>query len=243
MRCFKKVADAYKIDKKTKRSFKPLGSVAYDPRILRHHTQRQAVSIWVIGGRQHISYAAGQRQVDLLRHQSGGTNLTLSHGKWYLLVTCDIPDPELINADKFLGVDLGINNIAADSDKQIFSGDHTKELRQRNKQLRGKLQSIGTKSAKRLLKHRSGKESRFVKDVNHCISKAIVDKAERTGRGIALENLKGILQRARARRSQRYQLHSWSFHDLGQKILYKATLAGIPVVFVDPKYTSQECSR
>jgi putative transposase len=105
-----------------------------------------------------------------------------------------------------------------------------------------KLQAKGTKSAKRLLKKRARKEARFAADVNHCIAKRIVTEAERTGRGIALEDLTGIRARVRLRKPQRVTLHSWAFAQLGQYIAYKAALAGIPVVYVDPAYTSLMCS-
>jgi IS605 OrfB family transposase len=62
-----------------------------------------------------------------------------------------------------------------------------------------------------------------------------------TGRGIALEDLKGIRERARLRKPQRTTLHSWTFAQLGAFIAYRAKKAGVP--YVDPAYTSQECSR
>ncbi|WP_328418120.1 transposase [Streptomyces violaceus] len=68
-------------------------------------------------------------------------------------------------------------------------------------------------------------------------------EAQRTGRGIALEDLTGIRERARLRKPQRVTLHSWSFHQLAAFIAYKAKRAGLPVVYVDPAYTSRECSR
>jgi putative transposase len=80
-------------------------------------------------------------------------------------------------------------------------------------------------------------------NVNHTISKQLVKKAQRTNRAIALEDLTGIRDRVRARRSQRRKLHSWAFAQLGQFISYKAELAGVPVVFVDPAYTSQTCAN
>ena len=83
------------------------------------------------------------------------------------------------------------------------------------------------------------KESRFVNDVNHCVSKAIVKKAKRTEHGIALEDLTGIRERVWIRKPQRTQLHSWSFADLGSKIAYKAEMYGVPVVYVDPRNTSR----
>jgi putative transposase len=78
--------------------------------------------------------------------------------------------------------------------------------------------------------------------VNHCIAKRIVTEAERTGRGIALEDLTGIRARVRLRKPQRVTLHSWAFAQLGHYIAYKAALAGVAVVHVDPAYTSRMCS-
>ncbi len=103
------------------------------------------------------------------------------------------------------------------------------------------MQKKGTKSAKRRLKRLSGKERRFANDLNHRISKSIVAKAQRTGRGIALEDLRGIRERVRLRKLQRATLHSWAFRDLVWKLQYKAERAGVPLVFVDPRNTSREC--
>ena len=68
-------------------------------------------------------------------------------------------------------------------------------------------------------------------------------EAERTSRGIALEDLQGIRARARLRRPQRAAVHSWAFARLGQFLTYKARCAGVPLVYVDPAYTSQECAE
>ena len=68
-------------------------------------------------------------------------------------------------------------------------------------------------------------------------------EAERTCRGIALEDLGGIRERARLRKPQRVTLNSWSFAQLGSFIAYKGALAGVPVVYVDPAYTSQGCAE
>ncbi len=67
-------------------------------------------------------------------------------------------------------------------------------------------------------------------------------EAQRTTHGIALEDLGGIRARVRLRKPQRVTLHSWSFAQLGAFIAYKAKRAGVPVVFVDPRHTSQGCS-
>ena len=77
--------------------------------------------------------------------------------------------------------------------------------------------------------------------MNHRISKTIVAEAERTGRGIAVEELTGIRARVRLRKPQRATVHSWAFARLGQFLAYKARRAGVVVVQVDPAYTSQTC--
>lgn len=100
---------------------------------------------------------------------------------------------------------------------------------------------IGTKSAKRHLKKLSGKERRFHRDVNHCVSGRLVAKAKGTGRAIALEDLKGIRNQTTVRRAQRSRHHTWTFRQLRSFIEYKAALSGVPVILVDPRGTSHIC--
>jgi len=241
VRCISKVADAYKLDRNTERTFRETGAIAYDSRILRWKMGEQIVSIWTMDGRQTIPFACGERQRDLLQSQKGESDLALIDGVFYLLATCEVDAPEPVEVEEALGVDLGIVNIATDSDGETYSGAQINSLRKRHARLRAKLQSKGTKSAKRLLKRRRGKERRFAQDVNHVIAKRIVEKAEGTGRAIGLEDLSGIRDRTTVRKRQRRQHHSWAFHDLRQKIEYKAILAGVPVILVDPKNTSRTC--
>lgn len=236
-----KVSDSYKLDRKTKRTFKKHGAIAYDSRILTYKLAKQEVSIWLMGGRQNIPFEAGEKQLDLLQKQSGESDLVFIQGEFYLLATCDLPEPTPEDVDTYLGVDLGISNIATDSMGESFSGKHVLSVRLRNRRIRAKLQKKGTKSAKRLLKKRSKRERRFVQNTNHVIAKKIVVKARTHNAGIALENLQGIRQRVKARKPQRATLHSWAFNDLASKIAYKAQLAGVVVKYVDPAYTSQRC--
>ena len=111
----------------------------------------------------------------------------------------------------------------------------------RHHRLRAKLQAKGTRSAKRKLKRLSGKERRFAKDTNHCISKKLVAKAKDTNRAIALEDLGGIRERITVRRAQRAALHSWAFFQLRSFVTYKAKRVGVPVFLVDPRNTSRTC--
>jgi putative transposase len=241
IRLIAKVCDAYKLDRKVRREFRPLGAIAYDARILRYLPDASRVSIWTVAGRLSIPFVCGDHQRKLLAFQRGESDLVHRDGRWFLYATVIVPEGTPNGATDVLGVDLGIVNIASDSDGRHYSGARLNGLRHRHRRLRGKLQRKGTKAARRLLKMRRRKESRFARHENHCISKSIVAEAERTGRGIALEDLKGIRERVRARRPQRATLHSWAFSQLGGFIVYKGALAGVSIVFVDPRNTSREC--
>lgn len=241
VRLLAKVADAYKLDRKRKRVFHPHGSIAYDKRILTWKLASQTVSIWTVGGRQTIPFVAGERQLALLPFMLGEADLVYRRGEFYLHQVCEVDEPPTEKVDDFLGVDLGIVNIATDSDGTCHSSSAVNNVRTRHRRLRAKLQRKGTKSARRRLKKLSGKERRFATTINHTISKRIVTAAKDTGRGIALEGLKGIRDRVTARRAQRATLHSWSFFQLRTFIEYKARLAGVPVVVVDPRNTSRTC--
>ena len=241
VRVISKVTDSYKLDKRSKRTFRPTGSIAYDDRILSWDLSGSMVSIWTTAGRIHIPFVCGSKQKALLRSRMGETDLSLRKGKFYLSATCDIEEPTLIKTSDALGVDLGIKNIAVDSDGAVHSSSKVNNVRHRHRRLRTKLQSKGTRSSTRKLKELSGKESRFAKDVNHCISKKIVAKAKGTKQALALEDLTGIRMRITVSRSQRATLSSWSFGQLREFTEYKAVREGVPVIFVDSRNTSRTC--
>jgi len=172
----------------------------------------------------------------MLAYQRGESDLL--YRKFYLLTTCDVPESDETLVDDVLGVDLGIVEIATTSDAESFSGEVIEAKRPWYSERRAILQSVGTRSVKRRLRGLSGKERRFRADVNHVISQPLVQKARRTKRAIALEELSGIRTRTRVRKAQRARHHRWSVHQLSAFIDYKAILAGVPVVLVDPRNTS-----
>jgi IS605 OrfB family transposase len=249
VRCNAKVADAYKLDKETKRVFKPRGSIAYDDRILRWYIDRSAVSLWTVKGRMTLPFVCGDRQRDLLRFQQGETDLCYLGGVWFLNAVCNVEEPPPADTPNgVLGVDLGIVEIATDSEGNQYSGEPVKALRRRLKRLRAGLQhqakKHGSKAAYRRLCRLRRRQRRFVSWVNHNISKAIVQTALSSRKAIALEILKGIRERASAlTREVRWQIGNWTFQQLAQYVVYKARRAGVPVVFVDPRNTSRTCSQ
>jgi IS605 OrfB family transposase len=242
VRVIAKVADAYKLSKKTPRVFADHGSISFDSRILSWKLDKQIVSIWTMSGRLKIPFLAGPNQIEMLKSLQGEADLVLRDGAFYLHQVCDIPESPKFKPDDFMGIDFGICAIASTSSGKSYSGNELNGRRHRNLKLRSKLQKKGTKSAKRLLKHRRRKESRFTKDVNHCISKQIVADAKHTNQAIVLEDLQGIRERIRVRKNQRYIQHSWAFAELKQFITYKAKRAGVPLIIVDPRNSSRECS-
>jgi putative transposase len=241
IRCIAKTADAYKPDKKVQRTFRKHAAQPYDDRII-SFKPRDIVSIWTLAGRIKIQSVMGKRQRGLLAFRKGEVDLMFVRGEFYLACVCDIDEADPIVTTKILGVDLGIVNIATDSDGKAHSGSAIEAARQRLANRRKGLQRCGSKAAKRRLRQLSGKQKRFQKHENHCISKSIVMEAQRSGRGIGLEDLKHIRARAKARRQHRARLGNWSFAQLQSFVAYKARRLGVPVLFVDPRYTSQGCS-
>ena len=242
----KKVADAYKSDyARTKRRVKiavrPDGAVTYDDRILSWKIDQHTDSIWTTGGRKTIPFVAGERSMKLLSNRKGECDLVRKDGMVFLLATCDVEEPEPLAPSSVIGVDRGIVNLATCSNGANYTGAAVNAVRVRNERLRQRLQAKNTQSARRLLKKRHRKETRFVTDTNHKISYRIVREAERTGAGIAMEDLHRIRDRIRARRPQRRKMHTWSFHQLLQFVAYKAMLSGVPLVLVDPRNTSRRC--
>jgi IS605 OrfB family transposase len=160
-----------------------------------------------------------------------------------LIVTVDVPDGTPVPATDFIGVDMGLANLATDSDGRIYSGAAVEKVRRKHKLQRKRLGRRNTKGAKKKLKRIAGKEARFRKAENHRISKTIVETAKGTDRGIALEDLSGIRERLPAwGRDARNRLGTWGFHQLRSFIEYKARLAGVAVTAVDPRNTSRTCS-
>lgn len=242
VRCIAKVADAYKLDRKTRRRFRRYAAQPYDDRIFRLCSDTE-LSLWTTQGRMTIAYQCGDRQRSLLAFRKGEVDLMYIRGTFYLAVVCDVLEPETLGIERVLGVDLGIVNLAVDSDGTVYTGETVDRKRQRYQERREGLQAHCTRSARRRLKRLKGKQARFQQDTNHTIAKRLVDRAQRSAAAIALEDLTGIRERVKARRQQRPRQANWGFFQLRQYVTYKAALAGVPVFLVDPRHTSQECSH
>jgi putative transposase len=243
VRCIGKVADSLKAgSKKTQRTFHRHAAQPYDARIFRFLPDQDAISIWTVQGRIRVPFACGEKQRELLKSAKGEVDLMFVRGKWLLSVTCDLPDQPMAGIEDVIGVDMGIVNLAVDDRGQTFTGQQVEVVRKRHHARRRALQRKKTRSAKRALRRASGRQARFQRHTNHTIAKAIVADAERDRCMIVLEGLQGIRDRVQVKRHQRARMANWGFGALRSLIEYKAALRGIPVVLIDPRYTSQQCA-
>ena len=244
IRCISKASEAYKRDKSIQPTFRPEGAVVYDPRVMAFKGS-ETVSLLTLAGRVLVAFRFGAYQEARMGSIKGQADLVYRQGTFSLAVTLDVAEPTPDPPDGTLGVDLGIVNLATDSEGETFSGQAVEKTRKRYHALRQRLQKRGTKSAKRHLKNLSGREARFRKNSNHVIAKRIVQKAKANNQGIAIEELRHIRQSTEStvRRSQRSRHSSWAFAQLRSFLSYKAALAGVPLHTVDPAYTSRTCSQ
>ncbi len=243
IRAISKTIEAYKRDKDIQPHFRPEGAVIYDPRVM-NFKSISTVSLLTLAGRALIPFWVGGYQQTRMGAIQGQADLIYRQGTWFLAVTLEMPElpPDVPQAT--LGVDLGIVNLATDSEGETFSGAGVEQVRQQMNTLRAALQAKGTRSAKRHLCRLRHHEQRFHRNTNHVISKQIVAKARASHQGIALEDLRHIRSRtdARLRKSQRQRHASWSFAQLRAFISYKAAMSGVCLHLVDPRNTSRTCS-
>ncbi len=179
----------------------------------------------------------------------GGANLIKKKDKFYLCisVTYNVPDVQIEDVNNIVGVDRGIRFIATTYDSQgktkFYSGKAIKQKKSCYVEVRKQLQQRKTASSRRRLKKIGNRENRWMNDVNHCLSKALVN-AYPAKTMFALEDLTGIRGATeKVRKKDRYVQVSWSYYDLGQKLTYKAERKGQKVIKVNARYTSQMCPK
>jgi len=226
-------------------TFGPRGSVRYDARTYRLMSLDR-VSLNTLDGRVVCRLLLGPRQHEMLvdlAWEIGGADLVWREGTYYLHITQSREAPSEHESSDVLGVDLGIVNLATDSEGERFTGAIIHLVRSRYHARRQRLQICGSRNAKRRIRRMGRREARFQRNTNHCISKQLVQKAVVSRKAIALEDLNGIRERTTVRREHRYERHSWAFFQLRQSITYKAAWAGVSVYLVDPRNTSRTCSR
>ena len=246
IRVISKVVEAYKKDRSKQPRFRMTGAIQYDQRNLSWAKGIDFVSLLTLNGRTKLQTRVGEYQREkALFGLRGQADLLCRNGVFYLISVVEAPEAPRYQPKETLGVDLGVQNLATDSDGEVFSGKQVEKTRQRYSELRASLQRAKRasrhRSAQRKLKIISGKERRFKMDTNHVIAKRIVLKAKGTTWAIALEDLKGIRSRATVRHTHRDKHSKWAFRELRFFLEYKAKREGVPITIVDPRNTSREC--
>lgn len=165
--------------------------------------------------------------------------ITKRKGEYYLNILYKINSEISQTGNDVVGIDRGIYNLVALSTGELFESKKIRETQRKYLYNRKTLQQKGTKSAKRKLKKISGKEKRFMRDVNHCISKKLSQNPN--VKTYVLEDLTGIRKERKGKKLNKW-ISSWSFFQLETFLDYKCQLNGISVVKVSPKYTSQTCN-
>ncbi len=233
-------SDMLKRDKFKHRIFKkPLSSIRYDKRTLSVFLESGYLTISTVFGRMRYEFVLPDHYRPYQSWRVQNAQLIVGRDACFLNIQVEGGAPPFNNGDRRLGVDLGINNLAVCSDNTFFNSNHWKNVKGRYQNLKAELQSKGTRSAKRKLKEISGRERRFVRDLNHCVANEIVSKPFDI---IVFEDLTAIRGIKKNKEFNR-KLGNWSFHQLLQFVQYKAEALGKKVMVINPYHTSQTCSK
>ncbi len=214
------------------------------------NTKSDRFSVNTLKGRIKVSfYKNGFEQYFSDSCKFGTAKLVNKHGRFFLHipVTYEILELQKSEVSNVVGIDRGIRFLAATYDSKgktvFYNGNAVKQKRGHYKALRKQLQQVGTPSSRRRIKSIGQRENRWMQDVNHCVSKALVE-SNPEGTLFVLEDLTGIRSATeRVKVKDRYVCVSWSYYDLEQKLAYKALKHHQLVEKVNPAYTSQTCPK
>ena len=210
----------------------------------------QMISMNGLGKRIKVTYNTAALK-DLLNDETrlGTAKLVCVKKHWFLHIPVKTTYTKWCKDDNYqiVGIDCGLRQIMTIYDNygktQFFNGRKIAYIRRKYHYLRQQLQKCGTKSAKRHLKRLNHRENRYINDVNHQLTKTLVDHYGKNTLFV-LEDLSNVtFEKKRTTKQQTRDLHSWSFYDLQQKLTYKALLNQCNVITVDAAYTSQRCPK
>lgn len=208
-------------------------------------------SVGTLNGRIKVDYAksAMEQYFDKSVYQFGTAKVVYKHNKFFLHISVNYNSDELNNLDicNVVGHDRGIRFITtsygSNGKTVFFNGNEIKQKRAHYKTLRKQLQQVKSPSSRRRIKAIGQRENRWMNDVNHCISKALVMNNPKGTLHVIedLTNIRSATEKVKVK--DRYVAVSWSYYDLEKKLMYKALERGQKVIKVDPRYTSQTCPK
>ena len=206
-------------------------------------------SVNTLNGRLKLNYYAKgmEKYFDKEIYKFGTAKLVCKHDRYFLHIPVTFEVEECCDAaiSNVVGIDRGINFVIATYDSEhksgFVSGRMIKQKRAGYKKVRKQLQQRQTPSSRRRLKAIGQRENRWMQDINHQVSKALVEHHPKHTLFV-LEDLTGIRSATeKVRLKDRYVSVSWSFYDSEQKLIYKALRNQSKVIKVNPAYTSQTC--
>ncbi|MEW6528702.1 MAG: transposase [Candidatus Micrarchaeota archaeon] len=212
-------------------------AIKYNVRTISVNLEKQTISVSTINGRKKITFKLPDCYEKYKVWKSQYANIGIKKGKMYLFLVVETETPEKHNGN-ILGIDRGIINPIVSSDNQFFNSKEIRRIKGQYQYLRSRLQAKGTPSAKRKLKRISGKEQRFVRNVNHKLAKQIANSDADV---FALEELKVKKDKKKGRQFNKL-LGKWSHAQFQSFLEYKAEELGKSVLLVNSRYTSQTCS-
>ncbi|MFX1285027.1 MAG: RNA-guided endonuclease InsQ/TnpB family protein [Promethearchaeota archaeon] len=225
---------------------KVLSGIRYNQRTFTPFLETGVISISTIAGRKRYPFIIPeyfQQYLVFGRISSLTLYYNKKRKKIIAYLTMELPDIPVEEPSSFLGVDRGIKRIAVCSNNMFYPTNHILAVKWKYQQLRKRLQSKGTRSAKRKLRLVSGRERRFMTDENRNLAKWICNMPNNC---IVLENIRGLKQHSKkenkASKKLRRKFSNWSYYQLEQFIIERAEKVGKTVLFVNPRYTSQRCS-
>lgn len=216
-------------------------AIRFDKNSYTFWKDRKMVSLLTCSGRLRFPVQYDRQIEKYLDWKYTGATLQFKRNKFFLRISFEKDIEDIPRSGKCVGIDRGLRKIAVTSTNKFYHGGHIRKICQRYDKIRNALKSAGTKSAKRHLGRLRGKEQRFKADANHCISKQIIADLDQ-GDTIILENLTGIRKKRRGKKLNK-EINSWGFYQLEQFLTYKGQAKGISIEYVDPRYTSQRCSK
>lgn len=170
--------------------------------------------------------------------------------QWFLLLAYEIEIPEPKTTGSIVGVDFGIKRlmVATNSDNPktfFFKGGVLNHRRSCIRYTRASIQSVGSRSARRLLRRMAGREAAVTVNLLHTASKQLIAYAVENGaRRVVVEDLSNVRDASLKKgKDLRSKVHRWPYAQ-GQFFLsYKAAAVGIEFEKVDPRNTSRGCPR
>lgn len=213
--------------------------IRYDQRTFKFYPDKGMISLSTCHGRKKVNVKVYDYCKQYLYGWFSNAQLIIRKDKIFMNIQSKLPDIKQKLGNKILGIDRGITNIVTCSDNTFYNSKHMRKVKGNFQYLRTKLQSVGTRSARRKLKQLSGRERRFTLNLNHKLAKEIASKDYDV---FVVEKL-DIKTRWGKGRVFNKKLGNWSYSEFLTFLRYKAENLGKTVVEINPRYTSQQCSK